>query len=140
MVSSLQVPVQVQVPVEFVHRQGPDGLVVDLDGYAQKGEFVLLPGAPGAGPVQKKRFLAHPGDHRGLAGLHHPAGDAFPQFVAAPAPGFGGEAVGHLDLQFRGLGVEDGDGAPAHAHALGQDLEHPLQDAGAGGPGRPRFR
>ena len=46
-----EIPVQVQVPVEFVHGEGADGLVVDFDGHAQEGEFLLLPGAPGPGPV-----------------------------------------------------------------------------------------
>ncbi len=118
--------------MQAVHRQGPDGLMIDLDGHADEGDFVLLPGAPGAGAVQEVGLLADHRHHRGLPGLHHPAGDAFPQLVAAALAGLGGEAVGHLDLQLRGLGVEDGDGAPAHAHALGQDLQNVLQGAGQG--------
>ena len=90
--------VQVQLPVQAVHRQGPDGLMVDLDRDADKGDLVLLPGAPGAGAVQKERFLAHHRHHRRFPGLHHPAGDAFPQFVTAAFASLGGEALGHLDL------------------------------------------
>ncbi len=88
--------------------------------------------APGAGAVQEHGLLADPGDHHGLAGFHHPAGDALPQLVAAPAPGLGSQPLGYLDLDFAGAGGEDGDGAPLHAQALGQDFEDLLEIAGQG--------
>ena len=106
--------------------------VVDLDGHADEGDLVLLPGPRERVRFRKRGSWLTTGHHHGLAGVHHPAGDAFAQLVAAPLAGLGGEAVGHLDLQLRGLGVEDGDGAPAHAHELGQDLQNLLQAAGQG--------
>ena len=72
-------------------------LVAQLDGHADEGDVVLVQLGARPGAVQEVGLLVDVLHHHGPARLHHLAGDALAELVAAALALLGAEAVGRLD-------------------------------------------
>ncbi len=110
-----------------VDTHGSDDHATVENGDANEGGAL---GAPGFGPVEKRRVVADIGDDNGLAGLGDAAGDAFPDAILSAADFLAGQATGSLDAQDVGIRSTQGQGPHGEPDFSFENVEDFMEQGG----------